>query len=224
MTKLKAQKLRDINDYSDFENILAITFRSIYSSAIQYGGTQQTGERVPDNVFFVRRGSKLCLAGIVDGKFSYSADLSKEKTEKYYYYIEKIRNHPLVNCKKALIFVVLKEKSEGSIGEFFDRLDKFLKEDEYCVILPVQVLEILVYIYLGSTIRGKINLGQEDLNTIFDKIFDRDFLVTKKDYIINKKLYKLKPDILIDELKKLSVNTSSLEIVFSEIFKEYTTE
>jgi hypothetical protein len=224
LTKLKAQKLRDVNDYSEFENILAITFRSIYSSAIQYGGTQQTGERVPDNVFFVRTAGKFSLAGIVDGKFSYSTDLSKEKTEKYLHYIEKVRNHPFINFKKALIFVILKEKSEGRVKEFSDRLDKYLKEDEYCIILPAQVLEILVYVYLGSTIRGKINLGQEDLNAIFEKIFDRDFLITKKDYVINKQLFKLKPDILIDELKKRSITTSSLEIAFSEIFKEYTAE
>ena len=220
LTKIKTQKLRGGNEYSDFENALSITFRSIYSSAIQYGGTEQTGERVPDNVFFVRKDGKPCIACIVDSKLSYSADLSREKTEKYEHYMKKVREHNLVTCKKALIFVVLKEKTKYSIEEFFDRLDDRLEKDEYCVILPIQFLEILIYIYLGCTIRGKINLSQEDLNAILEKLFDNEFL--KANYEIKKGLYKLEPKVLIEELKRKSIKTTVFENIFSELFGEYT--
>jgi len=67
------------------ENAICVAFRYLYHSDIRYGGGVQPGQEVPDNLFFVKnhKNNKFEITGVVDTKFSKSADLNVEKPEKH---------------------------------------------------------------------------------------------------------------------------------------------
>lgn len=219
--RLKMRKVRgsyDTKSWEEMEHLVTLIFHYMYISDIKYGGGKQRGKSVPDNIFFVRdKDGKIKLAGIVDCKYSMDADLSKEKTEKYENYFKKVRSLPWNVDKRALIFVVLDIKSEYAVKEFFRRLEKKLEKGEYILILPLKSLEWIIQSYLSVVLHGKINLNKSDFNDLLIKIFDRDFL--EKTGKIETNLYQLNPEVVLEELKKRTESSSSIETAFEEAFE-----
>lgn len=205
--------------WEDMEDLIRLIFYHIYTSDIQHGGGKQRGKGVPDNVFFVEEATSIKIAGIVDSKCSFNADLSKEKTEKYENYLEKVRQLKWAIPKKALIFVVFETKSGYTTNEFFRRIKTKLKQGEYVIVLPVESLELLIYAYLGVILRGQMNLNKNDFNDLLNQIFDNDFLDKKRSCKIENGLYTIPLDFVLEELKSRSKSGTSVEAVFKEIFE-----
>lgn len=205
--------------WEEMENLISLIFHYLYTSDIKHGGGKQRGKGVPDNVFLVENNDAGMMAGIVDSKCSYEADLSTEKTEKYENYFKLVRQLKWAITKKALIFVVLDTKSEYTIKEFFRRLKVKFQQGEYIIILPIDSLELLLYSYLGVILRGRINLNKSDFNDLLKQLFDNEFLEKVKGCKIENGLYKIPVESLLEELKQRAENPSSVETAFKEIFE-----
>lgn len=217
MTRLKTSKFmknKDIN-WKDFENTMSIIFYQLFATNIERVG----GPYTPENIFFIRRDNKNEIVCVVDAKFSKIADLSKEKTEKYESYIKGVREHQFTGKKVALIFPMLKPKSESSIKEFHGRLYKKMKEEEYCIILEFDLLERLVEIYLSLVLKGKIDASYSTYNQILLDLFDIDgkFLNICK---VDTGLYWLKLDKIDPKIKELLKSDSNTERIVREIYNQ----
>lgn len=207
------------NSWENMEDLIRLIFYYIYTSDIQHGGGRQRGKGVPDNVFFVEESNSIKIAGIVDSKCSFNADMSKEKTEKYENYLERVRQLRWTIPKKALIFVVFDTKSGYTTNEFFRRIKTKLKQGEYMIVLPIESLELLIHAYLGVILRGQMNLNKNDFNNLLNQIFDNDFLDKKRSCKIENGLYTIPLDFIFEELKSRSESGTSVEAVFKEIFE-----
>lgn len=218
--RLKAYKIKmgePRYDWKEMEDAISVAFRYLYHSDIRYGGGQQPGKEIPDNIFFIkdRITDKFVITGIVDAKFSIVTDLNAEKTEKYEEYLNLARGNPFAPNRIALIFPVLDVKSIPSIKKFFDRLKKKMKTDEFCIVLPITTLEILVYLYLSAILRGKLDLTENDFIKIKEKIFSTDFLEEKCK--LDTDLYKLDAKVIINLIKDITKKTALVEELTSRI-------
>lgn len=213
----KSKKGQEKYDWKEMENAISVAFRYLYHSDIRYGGSVQSGKNVPDNIFFVknRENNKFVVTGVVDTKFSKAVDLNAEKTEKYEEYLKLARSNPYAPEKIALVFPLLDVKTDTSIQKFFDRLKKKMKPGEFCLVMPIDTLEILVYLYLSAILRGKLDLTENDFIKIREQIFDTDFL--EKTCKLDSNLYKLNFEIIKNLIKDIAGKESSVESITSRI-------
>ena len=220
LVRLKAYKSKrgqEKYDWKEMENAISVAFRYLYHSDIRYGGSLQPGKSVPDNLFFVKNheSKKFDLTGVVDAKFSKAVDLNTETTEKYEEYLELARANPYAPNKIALIFPLIGVKTDTTTQKFFDRLKKKMKTGEFCLILPIETLEILVYLYLSSIIRGKLDLSEIDFINIREKIFNIEFLERKCK--LDSGLYKLDFNIIRNLIQEITGKASTVEFITSKI-------
>jgi len=211
-----SKALQDDEKWEDMEHLITLVFRYLYATDVKHGGAKQRGKSVPDNVFFVRDKDGIYITGVVDCKFSKSADLSQEKTEKYNGYLGRVRKLSMKTEKKALIFPVLDVKSKSTVKEFYNRIEKELEKGEYVIILPIDTLIVLMRTYLSIILKGKIDLKSSDFHDFVIHLFDKDFLkkITKSD----SNLFSLEYELIIDELKKRVEDLSLIETAFEEIY------
>jgi hypothetical protein len=213
----KSKKGQEKYDWKEMENAISVAFRYLYHSDIRYGGGLQPGKNVPDNIFFVKNheSKKFDLTGIVDAKFSKAVDLNTEKTEKYEEYLELARINPYAPKRIALIFPLIGVKTDTTIQKFFDRLKKRMKTEEFCLILPIETLEILVYLYMSSIIRGKLDLSETDFINIREQIFNIDFL--ERNCKLDSGLYKVDFNDVKNLIREITGKESTVEFITSKI-------
>ena len=125
------------------------------------------------------------------------------------------RSNPYAPEKIALVFPLLDVKTDTSIQKFFDRLKKKMKPGEFCLVMPIDTLEILVYLYLSAILRGKLDLTENDFIKIREQIFDTDFL--EKTCKLDSNLYKLNFEIIKNLIKDIAGKESSVESITSRI-------
>ena len=222
LSRIKLSKscgIHTTKSWEDTENFISLIFYYLYTTDIKYGGGKQKGKGVPDNVFLTENDDSGMIAGIVDSKCSFVADLSSEKTEKYENYLKLVRQLRWPIQKKAMIFVVFGTKSNYTTNEFFKRIKKKLEQGEYLVILPIDTLELLLYSYLGIILRGKINMNKSNFNDLLNKLFDNDFLDGIGNCAIENGLYTIPVETLLEELKKRAEEPSSIETAYKELFE-----
>jgi len=190
----------------------------LYSSDISFGGHKNIGKRVPDNIFIITKpisdGKIPYIIGVVDCKSSEELDLdNKETREKYINYLRKLREISVISDrKKALIFVRLGDRAKYI--EFYDNIEKNLRDKEYMVILPIDSLLTHIDIYLNVIIRGELQMREylENLEAFLTQLFDDEFLRSlkrNKDYtsffneeiLTRDKLFYITPNLIIKELE-----------------------
>lgn len=115
------------------------------------------------------------------------------------------------------------EESKSNVIRLYKRLKSQLKQNEYVIVLPVDVLMFIVELYLSAILHGELNLCEEQFYPVLRNLFDGDFLLeTYRDKysnaIIDGKLFMLNLSIVRDRfqslLNKLSMHVIHLEKYF----------
>jgi len=227
---LKSLKPRDF-DWTLLENLTAIVLSYIYSSNVTLGGYKNIGKAVPDNVFLItniHEENVPEIIGFVDCKSSQVTDLRKELTEKHINYFKRARKVAFLRpLKKVLVFVVF-DINEKSVIDFYKRIESNLKENEYILVFPIDVLILILEIYLNLIIKSKVQLKEEStVETFLRNIFDIKYLRSLKEKYREKnddiasysKLFRISVDEIISELKNVLSSSSSLEDMFRRYFE-----
>lgn len=232
LTNLKVRKQieRKEFDWQLYENIIAIMFNQLYPSEISIGGGRNKGSDIQDSVFIVNnREEQPIIFGAIECKSSLIADLSREPTEKYTNYLNKMTKYAnLATVKFALIFVLFDYKRTNLI-KFYDRIEKELSHNQYLIILPIDTIIILTEIYFNIILRGELkkktkeNTFTELLINLFDDNFLKklktDYSEDYKDLIGKEKLYKLNHKHLFEIIKSYLRSSGSIQEFFFNQYK-----
>lgn len=232
LTNLKVRKQIEKGefDWQLYENIIAIIFNQLYPSDISIGGGRNIGSDIQDSLFIVNnREEQPIIYAAIECKSSLLADLSREPTEKYINYFNKMKKYAnLAKVKYTLIFVLFNYKNTNLI-KFFDRIEKELSQDQYLVILPIDTIIVLTEIYFNIILRGELRKKDKEYNfteiliNIFDDNFLKklktDFSEDYKDIIGKEKLYKLNHKHLFEIIKSCLKSSGSIQEFFFNRYK-----
>lgn len=158
------------------ETVAEMVFSHLFSTYPGEGGEDNSGQSVPDNLFYIPKLSagdrSESVLGVVDAKSADEAKFGREEARgKHDEYLDRAERESVNADQIAHTFVILDFKGQQEI-EFFDKMNEFYGEDTHLVIITADALTMLMSAYLAATVSNELDLIYGDFRAAIYPLFE----------------------------------------------------
>jgi len=162
------------------ENTAEAVFMHLFPTQPERGGEADSGENLPDNVFYIWEEGSYDLIdfepilGLVDTKSGKDANFAKEPVSgKHDGYVKSARKLSFKHGSVAHIFLVLDIDGQQEI-KFNDRMRSDYEENMYMVVLTLDALITVFAAYLSSVVSNELKLNAASFSKAIYPLLHRD--------------------------------------------------
>jgi hypothetical protein len=222
------------------ETVVELAFSHLFSTYPGEGGEDDSGNAVPDNLFYIPAlgaDYESSILGVVDAKSGDTANFGREEARgKHDEYLDRAEREEIAADRVAHVFVILEFDGQQELN-FFEKMEEFYNDDTHLVIVTADALAVLMAAYLAATISNELELADGDFRKAIYPLFDpklfREHGLKRKArpvgqaedeyrdaYLQREDLLIVHRELVTEWLDDLRTSKKGIESIFQEYFSE----